>query len=263
MVEKVSKRKIVEFYVGEEKRELSLYKFGKLPATFKDSVIFDCGKYGKMTVLDAMEITGFTKRVIRHSFVGMYTIETDREGFLDRLLKKYDCGKYGYLTLKEVKDKIGYIDKNKMPKMLRELNGFTNAHHMHDTYAATIDYSLLEEYIDEKTYVPEPKEPIEYDCGKYGILTVKEAAYKANVSMATIHNRAEKQLASNGKMTKEEIIDGYNSMRQLNKPAGTLDCGKYGYLTAEEIMKMTGMDLIDYSNRILDGATKEEIIEGK
>lgn len=47
------------------------------------------------------------------------------------------------------------------------------------------------------------------------------------------------------------------------KKPGTLDCGKYGWLYPEEIMERTGMDIIDYSERILtDNAVKEQIIDG-
>lgn len=90
------------------------------------------------------------------------------------------------------------------------------------------------------------------DFGKYGKMTITEAAAKYNVRRSTITNRI-----YNG-IKKEKLIDGDD-----NRKARTFNCGRYGWLTAKEISDKTGLTSAAIHSRIhSDNFKLDAIVDG-
>lgn len=115
------------------------------------------------------------------------------------------------------------------------------------------------------------------DCGKYGMLTRREAAELSNVSYEAIVKRVD-----SGTFTKEEIIDGHTKeqtkrilrdtiISRENDSSNTnykghkkiYDCGKYGMLSSKEIAKLGNVPVDTVYQRKYIGYTKEELVEGR
>lgn len=154
--------------------------------------IIDFGKYGKMSVSEAAEKLNMSRRIISRRI----SLGYQKEDIIEKSsanLKKYDCGKYGMLTMKEIL-KISNVNKDSIYNRIRI--GYTK-----------------EEIVDGRKRIGFHKININrYDCGKYGMLTVKEIAPLAKIHEKSVYKRVDLGF------TKEELIDGRgNYHKRLRK----------------------------------------------
>lgn len=194
---------------------------------------FDCGKYGVLTAKEIKDKFGIAQA---QSWYYIYKKQMYGEDMIDYLLKhnnevpykdrKYNCGKYGELTISQIMKK-GNISESAAKFRVRS------------------DKFLKEEIIEGHE---KPLE-IKYDCGIYGMMSIKEMYENYSMNRLSTY--------------KYRVSKGYTGNALIEGKAKRYDCGIYGRLTAKEISDMTDISQDAVYRRVNDaGLTKEEIITG-